>query len=315
MILVAGGTGRLGRIVASRLAAEGSAVRVMTRNPSAARDLEDLGVEVVVGDLRNPWSLDTILSDVTTVVSAVQGLVGSDGVSPASVDRDGNRNLVDAAAAASADVILVSTIGASPAHPMELFRMKWAAEEHLRASGAPWTIVRSSAFAQTWIELLGQTAEKTGRPQVFGRGDNPINFVSVLDVADAVVRATLDPTLRHQVIEVGGPVNLTLNELARLVQASMTADGKRHRVRHVPRAGLRAMGAVARPFNQSLARLARASLAMDTCDMTFDAEASIRAYPWLSCTPVAALDVLTQPVIRSTSATRQSPDGQSVSHM
>jgi len=291
MILVAGGTGRLGRLVVRRVVDDGRSVRVLTRDPSALSDLANSGVELVTGDIRDPASLGSALSGVATVVSVVHGLVGSGGVTPASVDRDGNRNLIDAAAAASppAEVILVSTVGAGPDHPMELFRMKWAAEEHLRGSGLAWTIVRSSAFAETWIELLRQTAGTSGRPRVFGNGNNPINFVCVQDVADAVVRATLDPALRGHVIEVGGPGNLTLNQLARLVQVSTGASKP---LRHVPRPALRAMGIVARPFNATMARLARASLAMDTCDLTFDPEASIRAYPWLSCSPIEAHGVL-----------------------
>jgi uncharacterized protein YbjT (DUF2867 family) len=285
MILVAGGTGRLGRLVVNRLVGEGKSVRLLTRNPSAATDLGAKGVELVTGDVRDPSSLEPAMTGVTTVVSAVHGLVGSGGVTPENVDRDGNRNLVEAAVGRSADVILISSIGASPDHPMELFRMKWAAEEHLRASGLRWTIVRSSAFADTWIELQRQSAEKSGRPQVFGNGDNPINFVWMQDVADAVVHATMDPALRGQAIEVGGPDNFTFNELAGLVQASMVASGS---LRHVPRLGLRAMGAIARPFNPTMARMARAALVMDSYDLTFDPEASIRAYPWLSCTVLAA---------------------------
>ena len=293
MILVAGGTGRLGRLVVNRLVDEGRSVRVLTRDPSAAADLVDSGVELMTGDVRDPSSLPPALSGVSTVVSTVHGLVGSGGVTPASVDRDGNHNLIDAAAAAvpHAAVILISTVGASPEHPLELFRMKWAAEEHLRASGLAWTIVRSNAFADTWIELLRQSAGTSGRPRVFGQGDNPINFVWVRDVADAVVRATVDPEVRGRVIEVGAPGNLTLNELARLVQESMGSAGALH---HVPRPGLWAMGAIARPFNPTMARLARASLAMDTCDLTFDAEVSTREYPWLSCTPIEVGGALAQ---------------------
>lgn len=285
MILVAGGTGRLGRLVVTQLVGKGKSVRVLTRNPSAATHLAHLGIELANGDARDTSSLEPAMSGVTTVVSAIHGLFGSGGVTPKSIDRDGNCNLIGAAVARSADVILMSTIGASANHPMELFRMKWAAEEKLRASGLPWTIVRSSAFADTWIELLRLSADKSGRPQVFGNGDNPINFVWVQDVADAVVHAAMDPAVRGQVIEVGGRDNLTLNQLARLVQASMGVSGG---VRHVPRTGLRAMGAIARPFNPTMARLARASLAMDSYDLTFDPEASVRAYPWLSCTSLAA---------------------------
>ena len=293
MILVAGGSGRLGRQVVNRLVSEGRSVRVLTRDPSAAADLESSGVELVAGDVRDPGSLGPALSGVSTVVSAVQGLAGSGGVTPESVDRDGNRNLIDAAAAENpqADVVLVSVVGASPDHPMELHRMKWAAEEHLRASGLAWTIVRATAFADMWIELLRESAGTSGRPRVFGKGDNPINFVRVQDVADAVVRATMDPNLRKQVIEVGGPGNLTLNELARLVQGSMGSTGSLH---HVPRPVLRAMGAIARPFNPTMARLARSSVAMDTRDMTFDPAVSTRAYPWLTNSPIEVGGALAQ---------------------
>ena len=293
MILVAGGTGRLGRLVVGQLVSEGTAVRVLTRDPSAATDLAGSGVELVTGDVRDSRSIGPALSGVSTIISAVQGLAGAGRVTPESVDRDGNRNLIDAAAAAvpPADVILVSVVGASPDHPMELLRMKWAAEEHLRASALSWTIVRANAFADMWIELLRQSAGRSGRPQVFGYGDNPINFVWVQDVAKAVVRAAVDPELRGQIIDVGGPGNLTLNELARLVQESMGASGA---LRHVPRTGLRVMGALARPFNPTMARLARSSLAMDTCDLRFDAGVSTRAYPWLSCTPIETGGALLQ---------------------
>ena len=72
----------------------------------------------------------------------------------------------------------MSVVGASADSPMELFRCKHAAEAHLRGSGVAWTIVRATAFVELWIDILGSTATP-GRPVVFGRGDNPINFVSV----------------------------------------------------------------------------------------------------------------------------------------
>ena len=77
--------------------------------------------------------------------------------------------------------------------------MKWAAEQHLRSSGVGWTIVRASAFAEMWIEMFDQSAKAGKGPQVFGDGDNPVNFVSVEDVAVAVARAATDPALRGQV--------------------------------------------------------------------------------------------------------------------
>src|SRR4029077_17320537 len=122
--------------------------RVLTRDRRRAAHLEGSRVEVIEGDVRDGGSLGGAMAGVSTVVSAIHGFGDIGNVSPASVDRDGNRRLIDAAAAANATVVLMSIVGASAEHPMELFRMKHAAEEHLRSSGVPWTIVRATAFAE-----------------------------------------------------------------------------------------------------------------------------------------------------------------------
>ena len=268
MIAVAGGTGRLGTVLVKRLAQRDLDVRILTRDPARARHLSGYAAEVVTCDVRDPVSVRSALRGSTTVVSAVHGFAGPGRVSPASVDRDGNANLVDTAATVGAEVVLLSVVGASECNPMDLFRAKYAAEQHLRVSGVPWTIVRSTAFVELWAEIMK-------KPIVFGRGENPINFVSVDDVAAVVERAVVDCALRGRVIEVGGPQNLTFNELASLLQRLRGRPGV---VRHVPRAVLRAVA----PF----ARQARAAIAMDTLDMTFDASGAGEAPAQLPMTDV-----------------------------
>jgi NADH dehydrogenase len=248
-VLVAGGTGRLGTLLVERLRGQGVAMRVLTRDPERAAHLNGLGVEVVQGDVRRPESLGPAVVGVDTVVSAVQGFAGPGRVSPRSVDEQGNGNLVAAAAGAGAEVVLLSVVGASADNALELLRCKHAAEQRLQASGAPWTIVRATAFVELWADLLSKGV-------VFGRGDNPINFVSVRDVAQTVERAVLDPSLRGQVLEVTGE-DLTFNELAALLARTR---GTPERFRHVPRWLLRTMA--------PLHRQPRAALVMDTQPMT-----------------------------------------------
>lgn len=144
----------------------------------------------------------------------------------------------------------------------------------------------ATAFLELWIELLEQTAARSGRPVVFGRGDNAINFVSVNDVAAVVERATIDPTTRGEILEIGGPDNLTFNELARAVQ---TAAGRTSPARHVPPTMLRLMAATIGRVKPQVGRHARAALAMDCVDLTFDAEPIRRAYPELPTTSLADL--------------------------
>src|SRR6478672_789775 len=64
-ILVIGGTGTVGRQVVVRLAAAGAQVRVLARNPGAARLPPQ--VEVVRGDLTLPETLDGCLDGIDTV--------------------------------------------------------------------------------------------------------------------------------------------------------------------------------------------------------------------------------------------------------
>ena len=285
MILVAGGSGRLGSLLVQRLVASGATVRVLTRKRSRAAHLDAAMIQIVEGDVRVASDVQRAVAGANVVVSAVHGFAGPGGVSPASVDRDGNRHLVDAAARAGATVILMSVVGASPESPMELFRMKDAAEECLRVSGTQWTIVRSTAFLETWIDLITQTADRAGRVVVFGRGQNPINFISVHDVAALVDRVIGDQEARGQTIEIGGPENLTLTRLATAIQGA----GPTVAPRHVPRAALRAMSVLLRPFWPERARQGAAALALDTLDLRFDPLAIRARYPDISLTSTSEL--------------------------
>ena len=267
MILVAGGTGRLGSLLVADLVEKGEAVRILTRDPARAVHLTRKGIDVVLGDVRHCASLTEAFRGVSVVVSAIQGFAGKAKVTPESVDHQGNVALIDAAAAVGADVVLLSVIGAAADHPLELFRAKYLAEAHLRASGVPWTIVRASAFLETWSQIMA-------KPVVFGRGENPINFVAVRDVAAVVEKAVIDPGLRGEVLEVGG-TNLTFNQLSSMLLEVRTDT---RAVRHVPLAALRI---VAR-FD----RRARASVVMDTVDMTFDAATARARFEEVPITPL-----------------------------
>ena len=270
MILLAGGTGHLGKVLVARLAAGGVPVRILSRDPARARKSLGEGFEVVSGDIRVPASLTTALTGVDSVISAVTGF-GPGGDGPRRVDLEGNGNLIEAAEAAGvAHFVLVSIHGAGSGHPMELYRAKFMAEQRLRESRLEWTIIRPTVFKELWAGIVGDPLLKSGTAMVFGRGENPINFVSVHDVARCVEKAVIDPELRGRVLEVDGPENLTLNQLVEIVAAS---NGLQAKARHIPLAALR-IGAIAlRPFKPDIAGLLQAAVLMDTTDMSFDSAA------------------------------------------
>jgi NADH dehydrogenase len=269
MILVAGGTGMLGRQVVAGLRALGRPVRVLTRDPAHATDIDG---EVAVGDVRDDASLSGAAVGCTTVVSAFHGFLGGRGAGPHEIDFLGNRALARAAMQAGVEhLVLVSVYDARADHPLELHRAKHAAEQEVRATGLGWTILRPTAYVETWLPLIAGGVSRGKPAMVLGRGSNPVNFVSVHDVAALVVRAVADPTLRGRLLDVPGPDDLTMVQLAECAGA--------RRIRHVPRGGLRAASMLLGPVAPAGARAARSALVMDTTDMTADGSGVRAAFP------------------------------------
>lgn len=285
MILIAGGSGQLGSRIVQLLTGRGLQVRVLTRDPNRAHALRGDLVELVAGDVREPRAVEAAIQGVSTVISAVHGFIGAGDCNPRTIDRDGNHNLISAAQAAGAEhFILTSIHGATADHPMELFRMKYAAEQELRQSGLAWTIIRPTAYMETWAMLIGEPLIATGKTRLFGTGENPINFVSAADVARFADLAVVDPNMRGVEVDVGGPENLTFRQFAQMFEARI---GKQGTISQVPRPMMRMMSVVMRPFNATLARQIQAGVVMDTHDMSFDCAETSHRYPSIELTTLA----------------------------
>ena len=274
MILVAGGSGRLGSDVVARLVARGLPVRVMTRDAARAgaalarSGIDRSSVEIALGDVRDKAAVRSAVTGVTTVVSAIQGFGGTHALGVTAVDAEGNRTMIEAADAAGVQhFVLLSMIGASPTAPTALARAKGGAERALRASSLGWTILRPSAYMETWGSLLGDPILGTGRAQVFGRGTNPVNFVAARDVAVLVERAVVDPAMRGRVVDVVGPENLSMLDVVGLFRATL---GTAVPVRKVPPAALRVLSLVLRPMKPILAGQVAMARTLDTLDLRAD---------------------------------------------
>jgi len=264
MILLAGGSGTLGRFLIPMLSKH-EPVTVLTRSPDRTADRTSDNVEVAIGNVSDPESLTSALPRIDVVISAITGFAEKPPLGPAAVDRDGNRNLIRAAVRAGVKhFVLLSILGVSPEHPMELFRMKWEAEEELRRSEISWSVVRPTAYMETWVGILAAPLLNDRPAMVFGRGTNPINFISAADVAHAVDSASVERR-EGGIAEIGGPDDLGLKDL---VETFRSVTGKQGSTRRIPRPMLRLMSVAARPFHAVLARQAGAALVMDTRDMT-----------------------------------------------
>jgi NADH dehydrogenase len=272
VILVAGGTGQLGRDVVGRLVARGLPVRVLTRDVVLGRTaLGPLAdeLELVAGDVRDLATLTPAMHGVDTVVAAVQGFGGREAGGIAAVDRDGNRNLVQAAAAAGVGrFVLLSIHDASMQDSLALGRAKAAVEADLHATAMTPLVVRPTAYMETWAAVIGSPILASGRARVFGGGRNPINFVSVADVAAVVeeLAANVDGAGNPgRTIEVVGPEDLSFEDVVARFSAAL---GRPVPASHVPLPMLRAMAVALRPFKPILAAQVAAAAVLDTTDRT-----------------------------------------------
>jgi uncharacterized protein YbjT (DUF2867 family) len=277
MILIVGASGRLGGLVARRLLADGRQVRAMSRNPGSVAELGRLGAEIVQGDQRDPQSLAAACRGVGVVFTATHAFNSSGSNGPDAVDDLGNRHLIDAARAAGVRlVVFTSILGARADHPVNMYRYKYATEQYLRDSGLGYTILRPAPFMETWREILGDSVVKRGTAMVFGRGTNPINFVSVEDVASSAARAIEDQQALGNTVEVGGPENLSQVQFVRAIQQMI---GRPVKIRHIPLPMMRVMRVATQRINPVFSRLTLAGIIMDTEDMTFDPANLLAQFP------------------------------------
>lgn len=276
MILVCGATGQLGGAVASRLLDRGAPVRVLLRPSADAAPLARRGAEIARGDFRDPGSLQDAVADTDTVVTTVTAIgraLAGEKISLDAVDRKGTLALVDASEQAGVErFVYVSAAGMEHAPRVPLRRAKLAVESRLRASSLREVIVKPDSFQEVWISPIARLDWQQGRLEVLGRGETRTAYVSVGDVAEAVVRLTLaeDPLPE---VTFGGPERLTRNEICDLIER---AAGRPLERRHVPRAVLQVASRVLGPVKPELASLLGLGLLMDTRESDSD-DAPLRA--------------------------------------
>lgn len=295
LVAVAGGTGTLGRYIVARLTGHGIRVRILARDPKQARSLENELTQVVPGDVRDRSALDAAVTDCDAVVSAFTAFGRPQGGDLRSADLQGNVNLIRAAESnGRAHFVLVSLHGAAPDSPLELGRIKYRVEQILQGSSLTWTVIRPTPSMELYVKLLAAPLLEHHKARIFGRGDNPVNFVSQRDVAAFVELAVTDGRLRDQAIDVGGPENLSVNQLVHRFEELTGASGGEQ---HIPLPMLRAMSVVMRPFSPTLARQVKAAVHMDTTDMAFDDRETAQSYP--SIRPTSLDEVVRQDFIRA----------------
>jgi uncharacterized protein YbjT (DUF2867 family) len=172
-IVIAGGHGKIARILSRHLADRGDDVVGLIRNPDHASDLRDAGAEPVVFDLERGTSdeLARIIEGADAVVFAAGAGPGSGAARKDTVDRGGAALLADAAESAGVRrYVMVSAMNAGKGAAGiedEVFaaymEAKKAADEDLMARNLDWTIIRPGGLTDEAGTGLVTMAPETGR--------------------------------------------------------------------------------------------------------------------------------------------------------
>jgi uncharacterized protein YbjT (DUF2867 family) len=252
-VLVAGASGQLGGTIARRLLADGVPVRALARHREKLSALAASGAEVVVADLMDLQAATAACRGVSQVVSTVNNNMGKGATSPLRIDLTAHQNLCAAARNTGVSRLMyVSARGIGPDSTVDLFRLKWHIEDAIRRSQVPYVIPRATAFMDVWVdELLVGSIRRTGVTTIFGDGTAVSNFVSVKDVAAYVAAIVARPEIVNEVIEVGGPSDISFNDLATLAERHLGAPGKR---RHIPVVVMSVLRPIVKPFSEVGAR-------------------------------------------------------------
>ncbi len=220
MLLVVGSTGMLGGIITRRLLAENKPVRVLARSMSNYQPLAEAGAQVVFGDLKQRPSLDKVCQGLDTVITTATATSRGGEDTFQTVDLEGNSSLVDAAKAAGVkQFIFVSLLQADPNSSIPLFHAKGVTEEHLRASGLPYTILAPNGYMEKMIANVVGTPAMMGIPvTIVGGGLRKHSFISMGDVAAFVVASIGNPAAINQKLFLGGPQPLSFRDAAAIYE-------------------------------------------------------------------------------------------------
>jgi NADH dehydrogenase len=252
-VLVAGATGLLGGTIVRKLVAAGVPVRAVARNREKLAAIAGPGVEIAPVDLLNLAALTEACRGVDQIVSTANNNMGSGATSPTKVDLTAHQNLCAAARNAGVRRLMyVSAHGIDQDSPVDVFRIKWYIEDAIKRSGVRYVILRPSLFMEIWIDrLLADGLRRRGVTRIFGDGTAPGNYIAVDDVAEFAVRILERDDVVNEVIDLGGPSTMSLNDVAAIVERRLGVAGKR---RHVP-AAIMKLAPVVRPFSETAARM------------------------------------------------------------
>jgi NADH dehydrogenase len=226
MILLTGGTGFVGRALARQLVGAGQTVRLLLRPSQRTPNLpKGVPVEVAVAGLTDQRGLRAAMRGVDTVYHLAgaeqEGVRGS----LLNTDIRGTETIVRAATEARiARFFFVSHLGAERASAFAVLKAKGVAEEFIRQSGLPYTIIRSGVlYGPEDHFTTGATRLLHLSPVLFvpPRADILLQPLWVEDLTTCLVWSLDNPATIGQIYDVAGGETFNFRQVIEIIMQTL----------------------------------------------------------------------------------------------
>lgn len=204
MILLTGATGKTGGAAADALLAMGVPFRALVRDARKAATLKEAGVELIVGDAGVPEAVREALAGVDTAALIL----------PNSQEQVAmEMQFVDIAKAAGVrHLVKLSSLEARPEAVSPIPARHWQVEEHIRASGLDWTMIRPNFFMDNLL-AYGFAIKNDGK---FGlpMGDGVTVMMDCKDIGLAIATVLTGTGHAGKSYDISGPELMSFHDVA-----------------------------------------------------------------------------------------------------
>ncbi len=204
MILITGVTGKVGGELAQQLIDADIPFSAVVRNRDKAQALIDADADVVVGDLEDRDFLKAAMAGIEKAVLIMPNVENQ---------LEIEKQFVDVAKECGVQhIVYLSSLESVPESTNPITSIHVATEDHIRASGLDWTMIRPAFFMQTFVASAPRIKE-SGKI-VLPLGDAQISATDLRDVAAVIVKVLTESGHAGKSYDLTGPELLTMQEIA-----------------------------------------------------------------------------------------------------
>jgi uncharacterized protein YbjT (DUF2867 family) len=212
-ILVTGATGNTGSLLVPKLVSSDADVKVFVRDAERAESFKKMGAEVVTGDLDVEDSMVPVVKDVDKMY-----LLTWNG--PTQLQQVKNVLNAIKKAGVSPHIIRHSMWGPES----RIIKQGLEAEELIKSSGLPWTILKPTFYMQNLMMAAGTIASDGVIYWDMGKGK--LGMIDVRDIAESAFSALTKEGLEGKSYILTGPQAISFDEIASIFSDKLGKEVK-----------------------------------------------------------------------------------------